>query len=164
MGTMKENIKKAIGLGNFLEAKKMLHLIDRKKLEDVLFLLGMDDENFCAYTFVVFLQLEHETIENHLLAFNLLVNAFAYLNGSYATSLYHIKRAIELDPKDIELVEMLLFVHSFPLKEKLISDDEARHIANMVLLKKPASISALSVLYGFEEALNRTEKTNKDLE
>ena len=139
-----KEIKNLILGGEFLEAKKNLHEISHAILRDLLLEIGYDEESICAYSFICFLMINHETVEFHCLASEIMNNAFPHLPGGYETSLYHIRRAVELELDDIELEENLLFYNSLP--HKLVDDEEARKIAEKVLIKKPTSITAKRIL------------------
>lgn len=144
-----ENIMKKLILdGNFLEAKKLLANLNYEVFRNTLFTIGYDDQNICSYSFICFLLLENETTQYHVLATELLNLAFPHLVGGYATALYHIRRAIELDPHDFELQANLLFFNDIP--EKLISNKEAKEIALKVLAKKPDNPIALDFLSSFK--------------
>lgn len=152
---MNELLKKKIISGSFIEAEELVSTIDEKIFEDLVFNIAYDNENITAYSFICFLLLKKETIPLHLLALSILNYTFPHLEGAYATSLYHTKRTIELNPENIELTEMLLFFNSLPLIEKLVNDKEAKEIAVTVLKKKPDSFSALCILFGFDEAVKQ---------
>jgi len=135
--TVESKLKNLISSGKFLETKYFLNKINKNIFEKIIFEIGCDEESLCAYSFICFLIKNDETVEFHCLASELLNIAFPHWIGSCQTSLYHIKRAIELKPDDITLKEALLFFNVIP--EKLISDEEAKKIANNILKKKPNS-------------------------
>jgi tetratricopeptide (TPR) repeat protein len=72
--------------------------------------------------------------------------------GGYKCSLHHIQEAIELDPSDIELQEILLFLNETPPKktpdglQRVITNKEAREIAQVILKKDPNNQCALDKL------------------
>ena len=153
---MVDKVKKLILQGEFLEANKYLPTIDYEALRVILFNIGDEEKSICAYTFVVFLLLQHESVQYHTLAAEMIMHNFPYIEGSYQTGLFHARRSIELNPEDIDLEEMLLFFHSLP--DKLVGDDEARTIAGRVLARKKNSIPAQRVLFGDREILEQLEK------
>ena len=144
MNTKRQLFQELIRQGEFLKAYKLFDQIDHATLEGVLFGLGCDEENLCAYSFACFLLLKKETIQMHSLASGLLNIAFCHYNGAYQTSLYHSKRSIELQPDDISLQEDLLFFNVVP--EKIISNKEAHKIALEILQKSHSSPAALDTL------------------
>ncbi len=135
--TVESKMKNLILSGEFLEAKYFLDKVNKDIFEKIIFEIGCDEESLCAYSFICFLIKNNETVEFHCLASELLNIAFPHWIGSCQTSLYHIKRAIELKPNDITLKEALLFFNVIP--EKLISDEEAKRIANNILKENPNS-------------------------
>ena len=138
-----KTLKELILRGDFGKARLLLSQCEKDSLETVLFEIGCDEENICAYAFVSCLIQCNENVEYHCLASELLNIAFPHLKGAYQTSLYHLRRAIELDPSDLSLVEGLLFFYELP--EKLISEEEARNIVDEALKKNPESPIARSV-------------------
>jgi hypothetical protein len=134
---IEDKLKKLILTGKFLETKYFLNKISKDIFEKIIFEIGCDEDSICAYSFICFLIKNHETIELNCLASRLLNIAFPHLEGSCQTSLYHMKRAIELDSSDISLKESLLYFNAIP--EKLISDEEAKDIANNIILEDPDS-------------------------
>jgi hypothetical protein len=133
---MKEQIQQLILSGKFFEAKKLLNHISFEQLQDILLNIGFNDNNICAYSFICFLISGHESLEFHSLASEILIHCFPQIGG-YAAALYHVRKGIQLDPNDVEMMEMLLFFHDIP--EKLVNDEEARVIATKVIEKKPES-------------------------
>lgn len=140
---MVKKIRKLIITGNFFEAKKQLTNIKQEHLRDILLTIGYDDNNICAYSFICFLILEHETTEYHSLASEILIHSFPQIGG-YAAALFHVRRSLQLDPDNIEILEMLLFFNDIP--EKLVMDEEAKIVAAKVIKKKTESIPAREVL------------------
>lgn len=143
---MRKDFKEKIIHGEFAAAEKIHCSLDKKAAEDDLFNIGYDDDNICAYAYICFLLQKHESAELHLSAMSLLVIAFPFVNGGYQSGLYHVRRAIQLNPNDIDLEEMLIFMHEMPLIEKLVSDKEIREVACRVLAKKPSSTPAQGIL------------------
>jgi hypothetical protein len=103
--------------------------------------IGYNEESICSYAFICFLLLEKETVQYHCLASEILNNAFPHLVGGYESSMYHIRRAIELSPDDVELKENLLFFNEIP--QKLLSNEEVKKISKEILQKKPNSKVAI---------------------
>ena len=141
---MEKRVKNLILQGDFIKAKGFLNELSSSQLRVLLLHMGYDEENICAYSFVCFLLLEKESVDYHCLASEVLCHAFPYLEGGYATALYHMRRSVALAPDDIELKESLLFFNTIP--EKLVSDEEARIVAAEIFQRKPTSVSAQRVL------------------
>ena len=150
----KKNLKELVLFGEYLKTKEFIQEVDKDTLEQILFDIGCNEEDISAYTFVCFLINNFESAEYHLLASKLLNKAFFYLNGAYQSSLYHMKRAIELDSNNIELKEDLLFFYKLPLTEKPMSDEEAKNLVDEILQKKPHSLAVRKT----KKFLNMTNK------
>lgn len=151
---MENKIKNLIMAGKFQDAKNELSTINEKTLEGILLNIGYDESNICAYAFVCFLLQRDETVNYHTLASTLMENAFCHLEGAYQVAFYHTCRAIDLCPDDIDLHETLLFFNDIP--EKVITDEEAKEIAQKILQKKPTSEQARRIL-----SQNLTQDKNK---
>lgn len=123
---MENELKRLILKGEFLKAKSIMDSVTSEDFESLIFEIGCDDESICAYSFICFLILKNESVKYHCMASELLNIAFSHIPGGYQTSLYHIRRAIELSPQDKKLKETLLFFNDIP--EKLVSDEEASRI------------------------------------
>ncbi|MBK3494978.1 hypothetical protein JFL43_08905 [Viridibacillus sp. YIM B01967] len=68
----------------------------------------------------------------HQLAFSILINGLCFLEGAYASALYHARRAVDLsNRKDVNAFLELLFLYSVP--EKIVSDKEAVRICSEIL-------------------------------
>ena len=147
---VEDKLKKLILSGKFLESKYFLDKLNKDIFEKIIFEIGCDEESICAYSFICFLIKNHETVELHCLASEVLNIAFPHLIGSCQTSLYHIKRAIELKSDDISLKEALLYFNVIP--EKLVSDKEAKEIAQKILKEKSDSSVAKFALNNFSNA------------
>lgn len=127
---IKDELKELISKGEFIKAKSIISNVKQDEIETILFEIGCDEENICAYSFICFLMMKDENVEYHCMASSLLNIAFPYLVGAYETSLHHIRRAIELDPKNMELKRTLLFFNDIP--EKLVSDEEVSIILDEI--------------------------------
>ena len=119
-------IKNNILQGKFLEAKKDILTLSQSAFEDMILDMSYHEESITAYSFLCFLMVEKETAELHSLAAKVLINDFFYIEGSYATALYHARRRLEFSPEDIDFLQALIFFNDIP--EKLVSDEEVEEI------------------------------------
>lgn len=77
-------------------------------------------------------------------ASELLALALNVLPGTYPTAYWHARRAVALAPRDISYKEHLLSFHNNP--DRLMSDEEARRVAQEVLGDDVANAAATQVL------------------
>jgi len=141
---VKEKFKELVLEGNFFEAKKIINNFAIDDLSDTLCEIADDSKNISFYSFVCFLLIDKELPEYHIMASQLLIIPFSYIIGAYNAALYHARRALELDPLQVDYKEYLLFFYDIP--DRLISRKEALKIAYEILEKNPHSEPALSVL------------------
>jgi len=134
---MEDKIKQHILDGNFLKASEALRGVDIENLLEMLIEVGYEEESICSYTFVNFLLIENETSNYHCLISDVLVSAFYRFEGAIQTALHHTKRALELSPNNVYLMERLLFFNMIP--EKLLTDKEAEAIARLINERLPGN-------------------------
>ncbi|MGG2028300.1 hypothetical protein AB1282_21595 [Gottfriedia sp. S16(2024)] len=136
--------KDAILSGDFNRARELSSNMDGESLLEALFLIAYEEESIAPYGFANFQLLEEETSENHYVISFILSMALNYLEGAYQTSFHHAKKAIELSPYDISYKEYLLYFNALP--EKLLKNEEAIEVANLILVKDPTNTTALKVI------------------
>lgn len=129
---------------DFIKAKQFLPQYSSKELYDELMEIGFENNNILSYIFVSYLISCNEDAEYHSLASDILALPLCHYNGSYQASLFHARRALELDPSNIEYKEWILFFYGIP--DKLVSREEAIAIAKEILTDKPDSLIAKEVL------------------
>jgi hypothetical protein len=144
-------IKKSINIGFFSEVKQHLKSINNKTLDEILFEISHDTENIIAYSFAYYLVLEDESVNHHFLCISIISFTFHFLWG-YECSLHHVQKALEIDPLSIELKRELLSLNGTPPKivnggsQRVITNEEAREIAQVILKKDPNNQCALDKL------------------
>lgn len=141
---MKEKVKQLIMSGDFKEAKVLIEKESGDFLKQIILELGFDEESIGAYSFVSHLITINETSDFHYLASELLSTALCHLPDAYSSALFHARRALELNPKDVSLKEYLLLFHDIP--EQLISKEEAKEIARDIVNTMPNSTAARNIL------------------
>lgn len=133
-----DNIVDVIVKGDFQKAKALISGMDEDSIRMILTKVGYDQRSICAYSFVVSLLLDNETSELHYLASELLNISFCHYEGGYESSLYHARRAVELNPNDVELLEYLLLFRALP--GQYITREEANEIEERIKSLKSAGM------------------------
>ncbi|MCW6086064.1 MULTISPECIES: hypothetical protein [Clostridium] len=87
---------------------------------------------------------KQESSALHYIASELFSMPLCHVTGAYNSSLFHARRAIELDPNNISYKEYILLFYNLP--EKLIGQYEAKKFAQEVIEKLPNSKVALYIL------------------
>lgn len=141
---MSEKIKESILIGNFNEAEKYLKSYNTCELREFLIELCYETENIIIYSFICNIISKKERAELHFIASEILSMPLCHINGAYNSSLFHARKAIELDPYNIEYKEYILLFYNIP--EKLISKGEAEQFAREVINKTPDSRVAYDIL------------------
>lgn len=132
---IKARLKEFVMSLRFTEAKKLVSKLDDDELENVLLELSLESESIIYYSFVQDMLKSHETAMLHYIASILMSQSLKHLKGAYLTAFYHAKKAVDLTPNDSSLKEYLLYFNDIP--EKLLSDDEARKLADEILTVDP---------------------------
>jgi len=138
---LKEKIKKLLEDNDFDQLEYLLNNTDLEVWDNVLIDLTFDDKTLISYSLICMMLVRRESPKLHSLASALLSHSLCHIQGAYASALYHIRKAIELDSHDIGLKEALLFFHEIP--DKLVSDSEAKKLIDEILKEKPSSKCAL---------------------
>ena len=110
--------------------------------------VAFDNESTVIYSAVCMLLIRNETAGLHYVAAEILMHPLCHFEGAYAAALYHVRKAIELDPKDAGLKEVLIFLHDVP--DQVVSKEEAISAAKQVLEERPGSKCARSLLERYE--------------
>jgi hypothetical protein len=141
---MREQLKSLIISGFYKEAKKIFSHMSANEGRDCLLELGYEKESISIYGFLCSALCDKEDAKLHCLASEVLTLPLCHLEGAYATAFYHAKKAVEMDPDDIELKEALLLFNSIP--DNLLNEEDAFKLAKDILEKKPYSKVAIDVL------------------
>ncbi len=144
----REQLEQYIVAGKFTQAKELLSAVSTRELHAMLLYLGCEERNLCAYAFTWYLMQEKEQAELHYLAYRIVTLAYARnMNGCDAAGLFHLKRAMALEPENEKYIEHFLMLHTPPLgRTLLISDDEAEMVAKQALKKHQCSVFGQKVL------------------
>lgn len=128
----------------FYEASKLLINVDQLTITSAIDTLGHDKPGVLAYVFVSYLINIEEKAVYHNVASILMSGAFNYLPGAYLAAYYHSKRAIELDPSNVDFKATILYLRVIP--EQVLGKEEAIQIAKEVIKVKPDSHDAKIIL------------------
>jgi hypothetical protein len=126
----KDEIQKKMLSNDFSSIEKLLNNASRDEIKSLID-IPFDTGGIITYTIVCMMLIKKETSELHYRAAQILFLPLCYLEGAYSAALYHIRRAIELAPKDKGLKELLIFLHEVP--DQVVSKDEAISIARELL-------------------------------
>jgi hypothetical protein len=134
---MKTRLENLIISLKFTEAKALVDGMTKDEFECSILELCYKSENILCYSFVLDLLKSKETAFLHYIASIILSHPLCHLQGAYQAAYYHAKKAVEFDEDDVELKEYLLFFNDIP--DKLLSNQEAKTLAEQILSLKPKS-------------------------
>lgn len=110
---MIQEILELILLGEFeLAYKKELEI--NEKISRKLFEMSYDLENIAIYSYYNYKIARQENPDDHYQASLILSQILNTINGAYDMAFYHAKRAIELDPCNLEYKEYILIFQHYP--------------------------------------------------
>ena len=130
-------LRKLIINGDFSKAYLEINQLGIEEVYDFLIDLACDTKNIVVYGFVFYLISRKEIHIFHSLASDILAFPLCSLQRAYALALFHARRALELDPENIEHLQFLILFYDIP--EKLIEESEALKIAKEILKRNPES-------------------------
>ena len=141
----REQLERLIRGGLLTKAKEFMPAVIKRELHQILFYLGCEERNLCAYTFAWFLMQEQEDAELHYIAYRIVTQAWPPINmkGCHATGAFHLRRAMHLDPTNVKYAEHFLMLHTPPQQPSdVISNEEAEAVARRILALKHGTFSA----------------------
>ena len=96
------------------------------------------------YVFLMYCVSRQETAFLHFCIFQLLTCLKPVLDDPYVLGYWHIKRALELEPNNINYMRWILKIFE-PYPEKFSSNDELLNLANEILKACPNDEKALEI-------------------
>lgn len=145
---IKLNLRKAILAGHFEVASKIIAKQKEKSLIEVVENLAYEDCNLAYYTLLANMLIEQETVNLHCTVVSLYIVPLCIYAGADAVALYHSKRAVKLDPKDLDSKQLVLsFYNRAP--ETLLPKDEAMLLIEDIFALDPNNINAFEALEDF---------------
>ena len=146
---IKQNLQETILAGKFFDAKALITHFSQKEFSDTIYEIADETHTIIVYTFICSLLKEfpqYHFIAAEILLCSLILTSFSSpdIPGIYNSALYHARKALELDPNNINYMESLLFFYSLP--NQLISKTETLKIAQKILNLNPNHQYALKIL------------------
>lgn len=137
----KEMLFQMLSNGDVDHAAKLIKIVDRelqnKEIRDILLEVSFKKESIVPYIVITKLLIEEESANLHDFASILLSNALCWIEGAYYAGFYHQKKAIELEPQNVEFKEYLLMYNTLP--DAILSDEDALEIRKQILAIDPNS-------------------------
>lgn len=144
---MEEQVRLNLNIGNFSKVDELVKNLNLSELETFIDKLCYENRDLSAYTYInyrISKAKETELAKLHIIACSILIIYFTYVEGAYSSGLYHAKKAVELEPNNVECLELLLTFYGLP--EQLMDREEAREIAEKIIKIEKTSISAKNIL------------------
>jgi len=129
---------------NVIKALATIKELNGNELEQMFPQLAFDTQSLAVYGLIIGLLLEAETAQKHAIAEKILSLPLNFIEGANCSALYHLRRAIQLDPDDIEFKQVLLSFHEHP--DQLVGKTEAIKVAGEILSKRSDSKIAKRIL------------------
>lgn len=117
-----------------------------KNISNSLFDISYDLANIAMYSYYNYKIAKRENAEDHYQASLILSLMLNYYNGAYDMSLYHAKKAIELDPNNLGYKEYILFFHYNPDLTASIDKEKFKNYAFELLDSDPNNVAAKTFL------------------
>lgn len=119
--------------GNIAEAVILAEKMNEESLFSNLVEFAFEnEENIIWYTLLNELLLNYQTPSFHYVAAEIFSIALNHNSGSYDIALFHIRKAAELSQyKEVKYLVPFILLNELP--EKIVSDTEAKKIAEMIL-------------------------------
>ena len=129
--------------GRFDEAEILCNDMESDEIADSMLRSAYETESITVYGFAAYMKENHEKKTWLTIMFDLLINPLCFMEGAYALAAVHARELVSIE-ESIENMEKLLFIYNSP--ENVISDDEAKKIAEKMLDIEAQNEVALSVL------------------
>lgn len=140
---MREELKIDLVQGKYQNIERVYENIDDDIIKNILLEAAYEMESLCVYSFVQYMVNKTKKISWLELAIDILLGPLCFMEGAYSVALFH-SRELLLVNRSVENLERLLFFYDIP--EKLVPIEEAKMIAEEILMKEPNNKVALSVI------------------
>ncbi|MBM3894154.1 hypothetical protein FJ366_00955 [Candidatus Dependentiae bacterium] len=139
--------------GRYIETRQILPTLSIEEIEDILFMISFKERNVCAYDYCWFLMREQgETPRTHTLMARMAREIFDYeYGGDFCKDLhakelafFHVSRAAELNPENIDLQENILRMYT--PGHPCFDDIDVKALSEKLIAKKTYTMQAIRVL------------------
>lgn len=144
---MEEQVRRNLNIGGFAKVDELVKNFTLDEMETFINDLCYENRDLSVYTYInyrISKAKETELAKLHIIAYSILIIYLTYIEGAYSSGLYHAKKAVELEPDNVECLELLLTFYGLP--EQLMSKEEAKEIAKRIMEIEKTSILAKSIL------------------
>lgn len=107
-------LRKHIAEMDFEKAAKLFLELTKEEQSNMILSAGFDTFHLTIYAFMNYLLQQHESSEIHDLTSSLMLHPLCHLEGACVIALFHAKKAVELDPDNIEWYINLLMFEKHP--------------------------------------------------
>lgn len=149
------NFEKYILKCEFIKAESLIKNFSIQKIDESLFTLAYDTGSINPYGFICYLIQKEEKAQYHAIASVLLSHGLVHLPYVFELALFHQKRAITLEPKNIGYKESLFYFNDIP--ERILSDKDTIIVARGILELDPVNEQAIRAL----ETISKLRRNKK---
>lgn len=154
-----DKIYSAIQDDDFDEAMKLGSTMNRtsdegKDFTGVLLDLASKTQDFSIYLFVDYWVLKAESSEAHYAAALLLFVAFPWIHGAYTLAFWHMTKAIESKPNDLQLMQFAIDVWDSP--DTMVDDAAIVGYLKKLIAANPSSTVYDLMLHDIEVKLKQS--------
>lgn len=143
---MKQSLLKLLVAHEYAKASEIFFSQSEEDGKEVLVDLAYETENESMYSFVCYLLEQKKSVFLHALAAELLIHPLVFLDDAYLTAMYHVRQAIDLEPNNVELMELMIFFSMTP--DQVLSREAAEEYAKRILSIEPNNKAALQFIRG----------------
>ncbi len=140
---MEKKIFEYLTKAEFEKAEELLSGLTKAQIKDILRSIACETDSIVVVGFVLYLYERAQDDFWYDCAVSLLLSPFCYIDGAYSLAFRYAGIVLSHERSEENLVQMLFF-HEIP--EKLLTDEEARKIAEEIIAVNPENEAAKRVL------------------
>lgn len=140
---MYEQLIDLIYHGKYKEAAEICSNFTLKELNEKILSTAYDSNNFCLYSFSLYMFTTSNKLEWLEIAVSLVIGPLCFVEGAYSIGLFHTRQLIEKELNKKNLLSLLFF---YTLPEKLITTEEALDTATKILEFDSYDQTALKII------------------